>query len=501
MAILSANKKDMLMLRTILIVASLSSTILYAATGLDYLNGLREKAGLIAFSQEANLTSAAQNHSDYMQRNNVSGHDEEEGVSGYTGVNHVDRVLYAGYFSKNVGENVSYGTPTVESSIDGLFSAIYHRFGFLSLLYDEIGIGISEDGKYYTYNMGNAALNDLCKNGTYSDGSYLKNVCSDKEKKIASSDYTAAIDNIKSKAPSLILWPPVNSNDIPPVFNEESPDPLPNYSVSGYPISIQFNYANFNASLLDVSSFTLEDSNGTQLTDITLMTEANDPHKHFSAHEFALFPEERLEWGSKYMAELVSTYDGKQTTKKWCFATRSLETDRFYRVENDNNISLNVVTGKSYAIYVVPNDGKDILGRADFSYNTSEPDSSLIDSNTIQVTLTGDIGQYANLSFANGQKVNFTIANTDTASTPKAEECDSNSSDESSGDNSSGDENTDNGSTQDSSSNDTSGDSNSDGASGGGGCTYNPNSNSIDFIFILMMLGTLFYPLRHRYLN
>jgi len=36
---------------------------------------------------------------------------------------------------------------------------------------------------------------------------------------------------------------------------------------------------------------------------------------------------------------------------------------------------------------------------------------------------------------------------------------------------------------------------------GGGGCTYNPHSKNIDAIVLLMMMMSLFYPLRRKYLN
>jgi subtilisin family serine protease len=35
----------------------------------------------------------------------------------------------------------------------------------------------------------------------------------------------------------------------------------------------------------------------------------------------------------------------------------------------------------------------------------------------------------------------------------------------------------------------------------GGGCTYNPNNKSFDLMFILMMMMSLFYPLRRKYLS
>ena len=38
-------------------------------------------------------------------------------------------------------------------------------------------------------------------------------------------------------------------------------------------------------------------------------------------------------------------------------------------------------------------------------------------------------------------------------------------------------------------------------STGGGGCTYNPNSNSFDMTFLLMMALGLLYPFRRRFLK
>ena len=411
-------------MKKIVLFLSLSSAFLYAGIELDYLNSLRTKTGLPPFSSQANLKASSQNHSAYMQTNNISGHGEDSTKSGYTGGSPYDRVVYAGYFSRSVGENVSYGSSaTYTSSIDGLFSAIYHRFGFLGLIYDEIGIGVSNNTQFYTYDLGNHRLNQLCQNPSYtgSDIAYF-NVCVDTEKKIKGSDFTSASDTIQNASPALIVWPAVNSRDVPPVFYEESPDPLPEDSVTGYPVSVQFNEGKFT-SAPTVTSFTLDDASGQPLNTLITMDSANDPNRHFSIYEFALFPEKRLEWGSQYSAEIIYTDNGVEKTKRWSFVTRSLQSkaDKFYRIENNTDISLNVISGQTYAFYVVPHDTNDNLGGLSYNYTSNAPSFSYIDSNTFTIAISGSVGQYAQYTFNNGQKLKTIIATSDSATVPKNE--------------------------------------------------------------------------------
>ena len=413
------------MIKQLVVHSTLFSMTVMANTdvGIDYLNTLRAKTGLPVFIEQVNLTASAQNHSDYLQTNNISGHYEDISNTGYTGDYAADRAIYTGYFSRTVSENVSYGSTTVQGSIDNLFSAIYHRFGFLTLSFDEVGIGISSNNLFYTYNMGNSTLNDLCENGTYSGGSYYQDVCADTAKKIDSSDYVSASDNIKAASPDFILWPPVNSDDIPPVFYEESPDPLSSHSVTGYPISVEFNNGSFSTAPT-LSDFTLEDTSGTVLSTLTLMNETNDPNSKFSVYQYALFPEKRLEWGSQYMAEIIYVANSVQYAENWCFTTRSLQSiaDRFYRIENIGDIELNVISGKSYAIYVVPNDSNDALGGVSYSAST-EVNFDYIDGNTFYTQITATSGNSVSYTFSNGQKIKLTIASSDTAEIPSNASC------------------------------------------------------------------------------
>ena len=61
------------MIKQIVISSILYSmvTVVNASVGLDYLNALRVKAGMPAFTEQINLRASAQNHSDYMQTNKI----------------------------------------------------------------------------------------------------------------------------------------------------------------------------------------------------------------------------------------------------------------------------------------------------------------------------------------------------------------------------------------------------------------------------------------------
>jgi len=373
---------------------------------LAYLNALRENAGMIRFSQNDALTLAAKNHAHYLYVNNTTGHQEEEGKPGFTGEWPSDRAVYAGFLSKSVSENVSVGQKDVNDSIDGLFSAIYHRFGFLTPSNDLIGIGVEE--KDYVYDMGNSNLNELCSHQNSADGYYYINICADDDIIIDVDDYKAARDNIRKQNPDIIIWPYNNAKDIPPVFYNETPDPLPDYDVSGYPVSIQFNPYYFSDDNVTLRSFKLYDVNGNEISNTRFFDKNSDPNGEFDEYEFALFPLERLEWNTTYNAKVTYIYKGSEYEKSWKFTTRAVPYP-LYRITTADE-TVYVDSGKTYAFYFVPSDGSDVIHSYSYSYPSGDTVSmDMIDYNTVWIRVEGNSGDEFNFEFGNGDKLKLII--------------------------------------------------------------------------------------------
>ncbi len=395
-----------------------------ATSGVEYLNDMRRQAGLVPLAVNANLQASSQNHSHYLTLNTTTGHSEDPALDGYTGETPSQRGLEAGYYSVSISENVSGGQEDIYSSIDKLFAGIYHRFTFLSMEKDEIGIGIEE--KHYTFDLGNSLLNDLCQNHTYAYGQYYYNACRDSEKRIEVATYNAARDHYRTSedAPGIVVWPPQNGQAILPGFYAENPDPLPDHQVSGYPISVEFNSALYPAAPEEVD-LTLQDDEGTPLESIMLMDRDNDPQQYLTAHQFALFPLEHLEWGRRYRATLA--FDGQ--TRQWCFATRSLATfgaEKVYRIDRRDDLQRPIVPGRTYALYFVPQDTDDMFDHYYYRYNSQKPDISFVDRNTLLVTVSGAVGEQVMITVNNesNQTITLVIGGTDEADIPASDTCD-----------------------------------------------------------------------------
>jgi hypothetical protein len=288
-------------------------------------------------------------------------------------------------------------------------SAIYHRFGFLSMTVDEIGIGSSfaNNLKSYVYNMGNQALNQLCNGESFNGfGTFYTDVCADQLFRIEGAQFDAAKADIANQNPQLVIWPPENGSDIPPAFYEESPDPLPSFSVSGYPISVQFN-PQFFATAPTVTKFDLYHGSDSQPLDVIILMDANnDPNEHFSDYEYAIFPFERLEWNSSYRAELEYIDADSMTHQlNWSFTTRD---PGLPVVTVTDNTTLNVTSGDKFALYLPPQNGNDSTASYQSSFqSTVTLTVDFIDGNTISVLANGS-GQ-ATITF-HGRDIELIIA-------------------------------------------------------------------------------------------
>jgi hypothetical protein len=314
--------------------------------GLKQLNLYRSSAGMREFSINTILTKVAQDHASYQIENNLYTHYQQDKTP-------LQRVIEEGYSHGDISENIYAGNVSTKRSIDILFSNIYHRLAFLDFGFDEIGfgLGVSKDYAFkrvYTYEMGRA-------------NSRLSN---------------------EKQNPKVVLWPYKNQKDVMPVFYEELPDPLPECSVSGYPISIQFNPTKTGKIVLE--SLSLYDESG-EITDTKLL----EKNQYLSDKEFVLMPLTRLKWGKTYHVKAHYHEDeGATKSLTWEFTTTSLPKPNFIVEQTNQNFTLE--SGKTYYLYLPPQDCNDMFKsyRYEHTYDLKVEDS-MIDNNTIKIKATG----------------------------------------------------------------------------------------------------------------
>lgn len=356
--------------------------------GFVYLNELRTGAGLIPFAWDNALETAAQNHADYLVLNYTFGHSEVQGNNGFTGVTPSNRGDAAGYTPwTSYGENISAGDNTVNDSIDGLISAIYHRFGFLTLSHNDIGIGIKKDvsyvyGSVYNYNSGNL--------GSVADTRLLN--------------------------PKTVRWPYANYDKAQTSFNNtESPDPLPecpSYGIAGNPVSIEFNPAKNNA--VTMNTFKLFAADGSEITNTKVLTEATDPASTINANQFVLFPLVSLSVDSKYRAEFNYNESGATKNLSWNFRTKRYDIKR-YEVTNGN--TYDVISGQTYLIHIKTNDCTTALTSYGWSGNAT---LERLNVDLFRISVTSD----TTFTFGSSSQFTFILhaGTTDNAIDPSVDE-------------------------------------------------------------------------------
>ncbi len=377
----------------------------------DYLNEIRKEAGLITYKKNEVLEQSALNHAYYLSINDLRGHVGSSDKEGFTGESAGDRAEFAGYQAyKTVGEVVSY-RDTAKKSIDSLMSAIYHRNNLLNLNRDEIGIGYLEpkdedsNGRFVA-NNGNGKVAELCAKGeNYSGkGKYYK-VC-DPEIKVGEEPYLAAKNANLDTNPEMVIWPPDGAEGIQPVFYEETPDPLPDYGVSGYPVSMVFNSKKVEkVEVKSLEIYTKED--GAKIEDVRFLNESSDPSKKFTSHQFVLFPLARLKYNTAYLVKASWIQDDEEKSKEWSFTTKDLGGETFEIEEKTS--SFEVKSGETYYLYNPPYKDPPTGSRK------YQPDKGVtferesVDSSTLQVKVSGDAGGKVTVTYPDGKVVTLVI--------------------------------------------------------------------------------------------
>ncbi len=347
-------------------------------------NEIREALGMNTLESNDALAKAAQAHADYLVQNRAHEHNEIRGLPGFTGLHPVDRAIHAGYASRMVLENLSTQNYDAESSVSGLFSAIYHRFTFLDEGIDEIGVGVAQDktntkNSAFVYDMGNSEINRLCRMKAFSgSGKFVYGVCGDKKHPLPYSRFLKAQNAMKWLNPKIVVYPYDGQKEVPPAFYAEIPDPLPDFDVSGFPVSISFNDYFFKH--ITLRSFRLFEVGGKEVAYKRVLSKESDPNRRFSGLQFALFPLNRLKYDTSYRAEVIYVHHGREITKTWTFHTHKPQEKLLRITALDTKVDLQ--RGKGYQLYFVPRNGHDVLKDVMFP---DDVDVSFSDNNTLRV--------------------------------------------------------------------------------------------------------------------
>lgn len=285
-----------------------------AASAYSTLNSARQAYGTGLLAQNVKLDIAAGNHAKYASQRYGeadfadTGHTENVSKSGYTGVNPVDRMAYAGYVATVVGEDM-----TTFISVDGvssdpgvvavntLLSGPYHRFG----LFDgnrDVGIG-------------NVAARFSGEGGTNNTVVIDMGVVQGAQVQLPTTSWVG-------------VWPVSGADNVMYGFAGETPNPIPvnNGACAGYPVSVQVR----NGGTLTTSSFTMADASGAAVS-VQLSTVATDFNPaQARANSAYIIPFKPLKLATKYTVHFLGSANGATIDKTWSFTTTSQNQKRIY---------------------------------------------------------------------------------------------------------------------------------------------------------------------------
>lgn len=262
-----------------------------ALDGYNWINYRRAQLGLSILARNGQVDAAAQGHSNYLRLNNTVSHEQTAGAPGFTGVNLADRLSTAGYALTGgyaIGEVISATSNTSGFyQAEELITAIYHRFVMFEPVFKEVGTGAVTGSGVYTY-------------------------------------FTADLTARNGLGPGIgagrmINYPANNQTNVPTNFSSdtESPDPVPDQNVVGYPISVHADLGRGDGGVV-VRSFTVAPRGGGALS-ARLLSSATDSRTTPSAA--AIIPLAPLRAGTVYDVSFDGTVGGVPTTRAWSFTT------------------------------------------------------------------------------------------------------------------------------------------------------------------------------------
>ncbi|MCB1724418.1 MAG: CAP domain-containing protein [Gammaproteobacteria bacterium] len=206
--------------------------------------------------------------------------------------------------------------------------------------------------------------------------------------------------------PELVVWPPDGAADVPPAFFVEDPDPVPDREVTGYPLSLQVNPA--YATKVELRRFTLYRVDGDDPVEVPqtrLLDHASDPNHVLSAHQYALFPLQRLDWGARYRAVAELSLDGVTRELEWEFTTRGGDVPLLTVAERSQRFVVD--RGVKYLLYLPPNTDTELTALSTQIEHRRGTRVSIdaVDANTLSVVVESPRCDRISLRFNDGRAV------------------------------------------------------------------------------------------------
>nr|WP_162995849.1 CAP domain-containing protein [Janthinobacterium agaricidamnosum] len=259
-----------------------------ATDGFNWFNYRRSQIGLSPLVRNSLIDSAALGHSSYLNLNNTVAHEQVQGKPGFTGVTLGDRLAKAGYVVTSLQGEVIAGASNTSGFYlaEELVTAIYHRFVIFEPLFKEGGAGAAVSSAGYAY-----FTTDLAGNRSYGPG---------------------------LAAGQIVTYPYSGQQKVAVSFssNNESPDPVPNQDVVGYPISVHANYG----TPVSVTAFNVRQRGAAADLAVRLLTSGNDVHTPVSAA--SIIPLAALNANTSYDVSFIGKVNGADVTQSWSFTTR-----------------------------------------------------------------------------------------------------------------------------------------------------------------------------------
>lgn len=374
---------------------------IYYDNPIDFINSIRTESRLNTLYPNDLLSKTSLNHATYTFKNDVSSHDELIQDSYFTGTTPQERAYFVGYDSQ-VMENISTSSIDPISSVEGLMSAIYHRFAFLNPTINEIGYGEFGNGdfKNYVYTMGNSNLEQFCKTGISDKGygKFYSNFCKNKEISISEKN----LNQLKYVNYFDYIYYP-NSQNTKPFFSKEIPDPIPECKITSNPVSIEFNTLQKPVTLVNFKIY----KDGNELQNTQIITQLNDINSIFNKFQFAVFSKEVFDFDQEYFAVFEYIQNSVQKKVSWKFKTKIPQ--NHYFIANDGD-KLALLPNRWYDIFIKPQNCNDVFDSYTASYKLmKKPEIKTIDTNMLRVRLNGMKNSKLTLKLNNNKEINLVL--------------------------------------------------------------------------------------------